>query len=102
MTENLIQLKAKIDTMEVKENDVNHNQGTFSSQPQIIPKNIFHEDNHASFSLEENHVISNLNGKSSFNPCEVYFEDNMEQKEKIMMISFWRMLIQWRPMNLFI
>ena len=44
----------------------------------INPKNIFHENNHASFSLEENSVISNLNEKSSFYSCEINFEDQME------------------------
>ena len=80
--ENLNQTTTKIDIMGGKENEFDHNQGIFSSQPMINPKNIFHEDNHASFSLEENSVISNLNEKSSFYSCEINFEDQMEHNVK--------------------
>ena len=80
--ENLSQTNAKINTMGGKENLVDQNQGIFSSQPMISPKNIFHKDNHASFSLEETYVMSNLIEKSSFYACEKNFKDQIEHNVK--------------------
>ena len=80
--ENLNQTTIKTDIMGGEENEFDHNQGIFSSQPMINPKNIFQEDNHASFSLEENYAISYLNEKSSFYSCGINFEEQMEHNVK--------------------